>query len=72
MRKVQSEEDKREYYLEVTEKYMDYYNITYNYIGEVMERMEGRFSEEELRVIENALNIISDELMPEFDIRREE
>ena len=70
LRKVQSEEDKREYYLEVTEKYMDYYNITYNYIGEVMERMEGRFSEEELRVIENALNIISDELMPEFDIRR--
>ena len=48
------------------------WTITYNYIGEVMERMEGRFSEEELRVIENALNIISDELMPEFDIRREE
>ncbi len=72
LRKVQSEEDKREYYLEVTEKYIDYYNITYNYIGEVMKRMEGRFSEEELRVIENALNIISDELMPEFEIRREE
>ena len=43
LRKVQSEEDKREYYLEVTEKYMDYYNITYNYIGEVMERMEDGF-----------------------------
>lgn len=28
LKKVQSEEDKREYHLEVTQKYIDYYNIS--------------------------------------------
>ena len=29
LRKVQSQEDRREYHLEVTEKYLDYYKIPY-------------------------------------------
>ena len=32
IRKVQSREDKREYHLEVTQKYIDYYNISSSYI----------------------------------------
>ena len=32
LRKVQSEEDHREYHLEVTQKYIDYYNISASYL----------------------------------------
>lgn len=33
--KVRNEQDKREYHLVVTEKYMDYYGITYDYIPQL-------------------------------------
>ena len=36
VRKVQSETDRREYHLEVTQKYIDYYNISASYMVEVM------------------------------------
>lgn len=66
LKKIRSEKDKREYHLEVTDKYLEYYNISYQYIGTVMERIGERFSEEELEVLERILNIVSDELMPEI------
>ena len=65
IRKIQSKEDKREYHLEVTEKYIDYYNISYQYVGTVIERMRDRFSEEELEVIQRVLTVMRDELMSE-------
>ena len=65
LRKVQSQEDRREYHLEVTEKYLDYYNISYQYVGTVVDRMKNRFTAEELEVIERALTIMRDELMME-------
>lgn len=68
LKKVRSENDKREYHLEVTEKYINYYNISYGYIGTVMKRMEGRFSPEELALIEKMLHVMSDELMPEIEL----
>lgn len=68
LRKVQSEVDKREFHLEVTEKYMDYYNITYCYIGKVMERVQERLQPQELEVLEKVLNLMSDELMPEIEL----
>lgn len=68
LRKVQSETDKREFHLEVTEKYMDYYNITYSYIGKVMERLQERLTSEELVTLEKVLNIMSEELMPEIEL----
>ncbi len=66
LRKIQSKEDKREYHLEVTEKYQEYYNISYSYVDTVMERIEKRFTKEEQQNLINVLNIISDELMPEI------
>lgn len=66
--KVRSKEDKREYHLEVTQKYMDYYNISYQYVGQVMERLHERFTEEELDVLQRILTTMSDELMPEITI----
>lgn len=66
LKKVQSKEDKRIFYLEATEKYINYYDISYSYIGIVMKRMEERFSPEEIAVIKNALEVMSNELMPEI------
>lgn len=66
LKKVQSEEDKREYHLEVTQKYIDYYNIGNTYLKTVMGRIEDRFSKEELETMERMLNVISAELMPEI------
>ena len=68
IRKVQSEEDRREYHLEVTQKYIDYYNISASYMVEVMDRIAARFSPEECRKLEEMLDIVSHELMPEVEI----
>ena len=66
--KVQSEVDRREYHLEVTQKYNEYYNISSNYMVEVMDRITKRFSPEDCAKLEEMLSIISQELMPEIRI----
>lgn len=68
LKKIQSAIDKREFHLEVTEKYLNYYNITYSYIGKVMERVQERLTSEELKVLEKTLHIMSDDLMPEIEL----
>lgn len=66
--KVQSETDRREYHLEVTQKYVDYYNISTTYMVEVMDRITKRFSLEDCKKLDEMLTIISGELMPEVEI----
>ena len=66
--KVQSPDDRREYHLEVTQKYLDYYNISASYMVEVMDRIAARFSPEDCAKLEEMLTIVSRELMPEVDI----
>ena len=68
VRKEQSETDKREYHLVVTQKYIDYYNISYGYLSTVMDRIKARFPAEDVAKIEEMLGIISDELMPEIPL----
>jgi DNA-binding MarR family transcriptional regulator len=68
LRKVQSTQDRREYHLEVTEKYMDYYNISTSYLETVMSRITERFPAEECARLEEMLTIISRELMPEVSL----
>lgn len=68
IRKIQSPEDRREYHLEVTQKYIDYYNISSSYMVEVMDRIAKRFSPEDCAKLEEMLNIVSRELMPEVEI----
>ena len=63
LNKVQSDEDKRIYYLEVTKKYIDYYNISYQYLKEVMGKLEDRFTTEENKVLEKMLRVMSEEIM---------
>lgn len=70
IRKVRSEDDKREYHLMVTDKYYKYYNMSTVYVNQVMERMRQRFLPEQLELITNALKVISEELMPEAPKRQ--
>ena len=66
--KRQSQEDKREYHLVATQKYLDYYNISYHYLNTVMSRIRARFSPEDVAKLEGMLEIISRELMPEIPL----
>lgn len=68
--KIQSEDDKREYHLKPTKKYVDYYDISNAYRSRVMERASSRFSEEELEKLEKMLSIISEELMVEVQYKK--
>ena len=68
LRKVQSADDRREYHLEPTQKYEYYYNISYSYLSTVMERIKARFSPEDEQKIEQMLQVIADELMPEIPL----
>lgn len=70
LKKVRNEDDKRAYHLEVTEKYLNYYNISYNYMNVVMDRIANRFTPEEIAVLEKLLVITADELMPEIEIKK--
>ena len=66
--KIQSTTDRREYHLRPTQKYIDYYNISYSYLHTVIERVRERFPEEDTAKLEEMLTIISNELMPELDM----
>ena len=65
--KEQSPDDKREYHLSVTQKYIDYYNVSYRYVSTVMDRIKERFPAEDVAKLEEMLDVISDELMPELN-----
>ena len=52
----------------MTQKYIDYYNISYGYLTTVMERIKRRFPEEDAARLEDMLRIISSELMPEIEL----
>ena len=66
--KIQSTVDRSEYHLRPTQKYIDYYNISYSYLSTVIERVRKRFPEEDVDKLEQMLTVISDELMPELDL----
>ena len=68
IRKIQSPSDRREFHLEVTQKYIDYYNISSNYMSEVMDRIMARFSPEDCGKLEEILTVGSRELMPEVPL----
>ena len=67
--KVQSPIDRREYHLRPTQKYMNYYNISTNYLQAVMDRVKKRFSPAESTQLDQFLQIVSQELMPEVELR---
>ncbi|MGI6118139.1 MAG: MarR family transcriptional regulator [Bilifractor sp.] len=67
VKKIQSKDDRREYHLRPTEKFMRYYNVNYDYLKKVAGRIRKRFSPEDYEKFESMLQIINTELMPELD-----
>jgi DNA-binding MarR family transcriptional regulator len=63
-----SQVDRREYHLILSEKYYTYLRLFTAYEHTVVERMKQRFSEEDQRKFDEILQVISNELMPECDI----
>ena len=70
--KKRSENDKREYHLVPTEKYMKYYRISQDYINTVVDRCKKRFSEKEIENLDSMFQIIRSELMPEIEEQLQE
>ncbi len=56
------------YFLRPTQKYIDYYSISYSYLHTVIERVRKRFPAEDCDKMEQMLSVISTELMPELDM----
>ncbi|NMB26649.1 MAG: MarR family transcriptional regulator [Tissierellia bacterium] len=65
IKKIQSKEDKREYYLEPTEKFYKYYHVRTQYIDTVLGRLSEKFPREEIDILTKILDSMSNELMPE-------
>ncbi len=68
--KIQSENDHREYHLKPTQKFMNYYNLNFEYLDKITKRIRERFSEEDYEKLESMMHIINTELMPELDLDR--
>lgn len=63
-----SETDRREYHLVLSEKFHNYMSFLTTYEDTVAQRIQERFSEEELVTFDRILKTISEELMPECDV----
>ena len=63
LKKVQSDKDKREFYLDVTEKFYRYYNINEKYLEIVEGRLKNELSDEEYKMFNNTLKKIYNEMM---------
>ncbi len=65
--KQNSEEDRREYHLVLSDKYYGYTDIMRSYVETVMGRISEKFSDEEQAAFAAALERISEEMMPEAE-----
>ena len=69
MEKVQSQEDRREYHLRPTRKYMEEYDVGSSYVRQVLRRVRTRLSEEDLLELDRMLEVVGQELMPEVTLK---
>ncbi len=60
-----SQVDRREYHLILSEKYYRYMDLLTSYELKVVQRMKERFSPEDAAKFDELLRVIADELMPE-------
>lgn len=61
--------DRREYHLILSEKFYDYIGILSGYKNTIMDRMQDRFSEEDIEKFDCMLRVMDEELMPECSVR---
>ncbi|MGI6344209.1 MAG: MarR family winged helix-turn-helix transcriptional regulator [Bacillota bacterium] len=63
VRKMPSLQDKREYHLEVTEKFTDHYGLNASYIRNMLRNIQDHFTPEEIDQLEQFVNRVVDEMM---------
>lgn len=63
IRKISSENDKREYHLEVTDKFLDQYGANASFNAKLMSSIREKFSEEEIGMLESMIRKIVNEIM---------
>ena len=66
--KENSDIDRREYHLKLTDKYYNYNGLMQGYVDTVMQRIDARFTAEEVQTFARMLGVIADELMPETEM----
>ena len=65
--RLNSQVDRREYHLVLSEKFLNYVGLFNNYEHTVMQRCEEYFTPEEVETFDKILRVMSDKLMPECD-----
>jgi len=65
IKRKRSNLDKREFRIEASERYREEYGVIFDYIHLVCDRIEKRFTPDEVDKLREMLGIISEELMPE-------
>lgn len=65
LKKQNSDTDRREYHLVLSEKYYNYTDIMRSYVKTVLDRISEEFSAEETAMFSLMLRKISDDMMPE-------
>ena len=63
LNRIQDANDRRKFYLEPTQKYIDYYEINTSYVTEIWKRVEEHFDEEELKTVFKVLDVMDKEFM---------
>lgn len=66
--KENSDIDRREYHLKLSDKYYNYNGLMTGYVDTVMQRIDKRFTAEEVQTFARILGVIADELMPETEV----
>ncbi|MCU4774987.1 MarR family transcriptional regulator [Bacillus wiedmannii] len=61
--KFNDEKDRRVYYLQVTDKFMDYYCLNDTYINNVITTLKKRCTAEEIEQFEKMLKVLTKEVM---------
>ncbi|MCH4103839.1 MAG: MarR family transcriptional regulator [Eubacteriales bacterium] len=72
LRRVRSEKDHREYYLEVTQRYIDYCNVSNSYVDDVMKRVRERMTDKEWADFHHTLEILTDEMKADIPMEVKE
>ncbi|SEQ44723.1 DNA-binding transcriptional regulator, MarR family [Lachnospiraceae bacterium NE2001] len=66
VQKVQSDTDKREFYLDVTERFYRYYNINEKYLDIVEDRLQKELSPEEFKMFNDTIKKIYHEILEDL------
>ncbi len=69
VKKVQSETDKREFHLQVTDRYYKYWNLNQKYFEIVENRIKNTLTKDEYEFFVKIMQKVSDDLMPEIEVK---